>query len=126
MRVDLSVRCLDRSERELRALHDWLLLDAAARRWARPSLHASRSAPPGAQGDVVDLLSLVIGSGFNAASLALSVMAWRGTRPQPPTITFQRPDGQSVTISGSSPDEARRIIELLADGAENGDDDSSA
>ncbi|MEV0635046.1 hypothetical protein AB0I77_08785 [Streptomyces sp. NPDC050619] len=102
-------------EAELRSLHMWLMADPVARRHAKPTLGTSRSLPPGAQGNTVDLVSLVVTSGFNAASLAMSLVAWRATRPQRPTVTVDRPGGPTITISDSSPEEARRLIELLVD-----------
>ncbi|WP_223188536.1 MULTISPECIES: effector-associated constant component EACC1 [unclassified Streptomyces] len=112
-------------EEELRSLHQWLLADPSARRCARPRLDSSRSLPPGAQGDVIDLVSLIVGSGFSAASLAVSLAGWRATRPQNPTVTLDRPDGGSITISASSPDEVRRFIEELSADAVDGDDHSA-
>ncbi|MFJ2831462.1 hypothetical protein ACIPC1_28520 [Streptomyces sp. NPDC087263] len=112
-------------EEELRSLHQWLLADPIARRCARPSLGASRSSPPGAQGDLIDLVSLIVGSGFSTASLAMSLAAWRATRPQNPTITLDHEGGVSITISGSSTEEARRLIEVLSADPVAGDDGSA-
>ncbi|MER6187708.1 hypothetical protein [Streptomyces sp. NPDC001652] len=102
-------------EAELRSLHMWLMADPIARRHAKPALGASRPLPSGAQGGTIDLVSLVVSSGFNAASLAMSLVAWRATRPQRPTVTVDRADGLTITISDSSAEEARRLIELLVD-----------
>ncbi|MFB7269747.1 hypothetical protein [Streptomyces sp. NPDC056244] len=106
----------DTAEGELRSLHAWLLAEPAARRHARPVLDTARSPRAGAQGDVIDLISLVVSSGFSAASLALSLASWRATRPGQPVVTVERPDGARVTISDSSPDETRRLLESLTDG----------
>lgn len=121
MQLRMSIGDMASPEGELRSLHEWLLADPAARRYARPLLNASRSSRPGAQGDVIDLVSLLVGSGFSAASLGLSLVSWQATRPQAPTITVERPDGQIVTISGSSADEAARLVELLVDDSGDGD-----
>lgn len=115
MLLKLEFRDVRLAEAELRSLHMWLMANPAARRHAKPALGASRPLPPGAQGNTVDLVSLVVSSGFNAASLAMSLVAWRATRPQRPTVTVDRPDGLTITISDSSPEEARRLIELLVD-----------
>ncbi|MEU1050192.1 hypothetical protein ABZ400_34250 [Streptomyces sp. NPDC005897] len=101
-------------EAELRSLHMWFMADSAARRHARPTLGASQALASGAQGGALDLLSLMVSSGFSAASLAVSVVSWRATRPRRPSVTVNRPDGLTVTISDSSADEARRLIESLA------------
>ncbi|MFF4951298.1 hypothetical protein [Streptomyces chattanoogensis] len=115
MRVEVSVEGVnDRAqEAELRSLHSWLRSDRQAWRLAAPQLGAVDSPVPGAQGSVIDVLSLVLGSAFNAASLAVSIMSWRATRPQRPTLTVRRPDGTTVTISTDSLDEARLLLERL-------------
>ncbi|MFI6084959.1 hypothetical protein ACIBBB_28990 [Streptomyces sp. NPDC051217] len=112
----------DTAEGELRSLHAWLLAEPAARRHARPVLDTARPSRAGAQGDVLDLISLVVSSGFGAGSLALSIAAWRATRPGRPVVTVERPDGARVTISDSSPEEMRRLLESLTDG---GTDDAT-
>ncbi|MFJ2155357.1 hypothetical protein [Streptomyces sp. NPDC087856] len=115
VRLNLVFQDVQVPEAELRSLHMWLMADTAARRHAKPVLGTSRPLPPGAQGSTVDLVSLVVSSGFNAASLAMSVVAWRATRPRRPTVTVDRADGLTITISDSSAEEAQRLIELLVD-----------
>ncbi|MGJ5828966.1 effector-associated constant component EACC1 [Streptomyces ossamyceticus] len=103
----------DAAEDEIRSLHAWLLLDRIVRRQA--SVEMGSSSPPvsGQQGAVLDLISLVLSNGISAASLGVSIASWRATRPQEPTITVERPDGSKVTITGSSRDEAQRLVEQL-------------
>jgi hypothetical protein len=62
---------------------------------------------------VIDVLSLVLGSAFNAATLTLSLISWRATRPQQPILTVRRPDGTTVEINTGSPEEARVLLERL-------------
>lgn len=130
VRLGVGLEDEDTAESELRSLHAWLLAEPAARRHARPVLGTARSPRAGAQGDVIDLISLAVSSGFAAASLALSIAAWRATRPGRPVVTVERPDGVRVTISDSSPEETRRLLEsLTADrtdvrGAGQGDTDA--
>jgi hypothetical protein len=115
MRVEVGVEGVnDRArEAELRSLHEWFRADRQAWRLANPQLGAMDSAAPGAQGPVIDVLSLVLGSAFNAGSLAVSIASWRATRPQQPTLTVRRPDGTTITISAGSVDEARLLLERL-------------
>ncbi|MFJ9847884.1 hypothetical protein [Streptomyces sp. NPDC101150] len=115
MRFEVSVDDVnDRvREAELRSLHSWLRSDRQAWRLAAPQLGAVDSPVPGAQGSGIDVLSLVLGSAFNAASLAVSIMSWRATRPQRPTLTVRRADGTTVTISTDSLEEARLLLERL-------------
>ncbi|MFC9808071.1 MULTISPECIES: effector-associated constant component EACC1 [Streptomyces] len=115
MQVQVSVEGVNDPEREaeLRSLHSWLHSDRHTRRLAAPQLGAVDPPVPGAQGSVIDVLSLVLGSAFNAASLALSLINWRATRPQQPTLTVRRADGTTVEISTGSPEEARILLERL-------------
>jgi hypothetical protein len=115
MQVQVSVEGVNDREREaeLRSLHSWLQSDRHTRRLAAPQLGAVDPPAPGAQGSVIDVLSLVLGSAFNAASLALSLISWRATRPQQPILTLRRPDGTTVEINTDSPDEARVLLERL-------------
>lgn len=115
MQVQVSAEGVNDREREaeLRSLHSWLHSDRHTRRLAAPQLGAVDPPVPGAQGSVIDVLSLVLGSAFNAASLALSLISWRATRPQQPILTVRRPDGTTVEINTSSPEEARVLLERL-------------
>ncbi|WP_330285384.1 effector-associated constant component EACC1 [Streptomyces sp. NBC_00576] len=103
----------DSVEEETRSLHDWFEADRALRRSSQIEMLSSENPVAGAQGTVLDLVSLVLGSGFSAASLGISVASWRSTRPQRPTVTLERPDGRTVTISGASASETQRMVEQL-------------
>ncbi|MFB7091408.1 hypothetical protein [Streptomyces sp. NPDC056296] len=101
------------SERQLRSLYEWLLADAACRRHACPALGSGTAAVPGAQGGLIDVLSLVLGTGFNAASLAVAVAAWRRSRPGTPTLVVERPDGTRIVLTGAAGEEAGRLLAEL-------------
>ncbi|WP_434099572.1 effector-associated constant component EACC1 [Streptomyces sviceus] len=104
----------DAAEEQARSLHDWLLLDRDIRRAGVLEMASSSASVAGQQGTTIfDLVSLVLGNGISAASLGVSVASWRATRPKEPTITVERADGSKVTISGTSSDEARRLLEQL-------------
>lgn len=100
----------DRQETELRSLHDWLRQEPAARR-ARVSL-LEQPPPPGAMGSLLDVLQLVTGNGWSAASFVVSVMAWRQTRPRPPRTTVRR-GGVEVTLAEGTEAEVQRLVALL-------------
>ncbi|MFI9100527.1 hypothetical protein ACIGXA_08360 [Streptomyces fildesensis] len=104
-------------EESLRSLRDWLLADRTVRRDIPQATLGSSLAPePGQQGSVIDVLSLIVNSGLSAGSLAVSVATWRATRPGVSTVTIERADGASVTISHAEPDEAQRLVrELLGE-----------
>ncbi|MFD8110106.1 MULTISPECIES: effector-associated constant component EACC1 [Streptomyces griseus group] len=103
------------AEEELRSLYTWLLSEPELRRHARLSLASSRAPEPGAQGDMIDVLSLVLGTSLNTGALALSIATWRSTRPRQITVTLERSDGRSVTVTATSPQEAQRAVESLLD-----------
>ncbi|MFI2315175.1 effector-associated constant component EACC1 [Streptomyces sp. CB00072] len=105
----------ERAEEELRSLYTWLLSEPEFRRHARLSLASSRAPEPGAQGDMIDVLSLVLGTSLNTGALALSIAIWRSTRPRQITVTLERSDGRSVTVTATSPQEAQRAVESLLD-----------
>ncbi|QOV37747.1 hypothetical protein IM697_04820 [Streptomyces ferrugineus] len=115
MQVQVGVEGMNdlQAEAELRSLHSWLRSDRRTSRLAAPQLGAVDPPVPGAQGSVIDVLSLVLGSTFNAASLAVSLMSWRATRPQRPILTVRRPDGTTVEINTDSLAEAQALLERL-------------
>ncbi|MEV4040418.1 effector-associated constant component EACC1 [Streptomyces umbrinus] len=99
------------AEEELRSLHAWLLADSRARRYAEVQWDAAEQTPPGGMGELLDVVSLVIGSGFSATSLAVSIAQWRNTRGESaPSVTVERLDGARVTISDMPADEAERLL----------------
>lgn len=102
-------------EEETRSLSEWLRADRAILRSARVELSAAHPSERGAQGSAVDIVSLILGSGFSAASLSVAVVQWRLTRPNRPSVTVERPDGVKVTISDASAEEAQQLLQHLLD-----------
>ncbi|MFG3116754.1 hypothetical protein ACGF4C_20435 [Streptomyces sp. NPDC048197] len=98
---------------ELRSLCAWLVADRGVRRHTSAELMSTAAEAVGHQGTALDVLSVVLSSGFSAASLAMSIAQWRSTRPQPPTLIIERPDGTKIEISGSSTDEAAQAVQRL-------------
>ncbi|MGW6530132.1 effector-associated constant component EACC1 [Streptomyces venezuelae] len=109
--MNILVRCSsDDAEEQLRSLAAWIGADRAVRRSVEAELRSDPARTPGHQGNGIDILALVVGSGFSAASLAVSIATWRSTRPQRPTLTVERPDGAVVHISGHSDEEVERLL----------------
>ncbi|MEU1826648.1 hypothetical protein ABZ502_29985 [Streptomyces abikoensis] len=116
-RVRVRVRLLvdgDSAEEELRSLYVWLLADSQARRCADVAWGADVQTPANAMGGLLDVISLALGSGFSAASLAVSIIQWRSTRGgEGPSVTVELADGTKVTISEASLAEAERLLRFL-------------
>ncbi|WP_454341763.1 effector-associated constant component EACC1 [Streptomyces canus] len=114
MRLKLFTAAATAAEEELRSLHAWLLADSQVRRHADVRWDAASQMPDGGMGTLLDVLSLVIGSGLSAASLAVSVTQWRSTRGgSAPAVIVERPDGARVTISDLSADETERLLHTV-------------
>ncbi|MGW7074658.1 effector-associated constant component EACC1 [Streptomyces sp. NPDC054866] len=101
------------AEDELRSLYDWLMTDRTVRRGALAELASSKPPMAGQQSSAVDILSLVLSSGFSMASLGVSLANWRVTRAQHPTVTVERPDGTKVSISGAAPEVEQQLMRQL-------------
>lgn len=104
-----------RQENELRSLQGWLRREPATR-GAAVSLEGKASAP-GSMGQLIDVLQLVTGNGWSAASFVMSVLAWRQTRPKPPRMVIRHGDVE-VSLAEGTEEEVRRIVSVLeqADG----------
>ncbi|MFI5877388.1 hypothetical protein ACIBAH_34155 [Streptomyces sp. NPDC051445] len=99
-----------RQESDLRSLHGWLRREPALR---GTSVSLDGKAPaPGSMGQLVDVVQLVTGNGWSAASFVLSVLAWRQTRPRPPRIVIRQGDVE-VSLAEGTEEEVRRITAAL-------------
>ncbi|MEV8023030.1 hypothetical protein AB0O76_43430 [Streptomyces sp. NPDC086554] len=120
----ITVRCPEGpTESELRSLSAWLESDRSVGRYLSAELTTDRPRIPGQQGDGIDLLSLILSSGFSAASLAASIASWRATRPQAPTLVVERPGSTRIEIHGASLAESEALVRRLM-GDEQADSDS--
>lgn len=99
-----------RQESELRSLLGWLRNEQATRA-ARVSL-GGQTPTPGSMGQVFDVLELVTGNGWSAASFVLSVLTWRQTRPRPPQVVIRRGDVE-ISLADGSEEEIRAIVAVL-------------
>ncbi|MFE9492466.1 MULTISPECIES: effector-associated constant component EACC1 [unclassified Streptomyces] len=96
---------------ELRSLQGWLRSDPEVRRSA--TVEARGSEPrPGEMGTAMDVLQLVTGNGWSAASFVLALVAWRQTRPQRGQLEIHRGDTVYV-LTGGSDEEVERVIRAL-------------
>ncbi|MFJ9808982.1 hypothetical protein ACIRTB_12180 [Streptomyces sp. NPDC101158] len=101
---------------ELRSLQNWLRSDPDVRRTAMADVRGS--APrPGEMGSALDMLQLVTGNGWSAASFVLALVAWRQTRPQRPRVEIHRGD-TVIVLTDCSPEEIERATRALDAAAE--------
>ena len=96
MPVELRLECPSPEEAE--SLHRWLRQEQAVRVDGR--LARARSDDPQTMGTLLDVLTLVIGSGLSAGQLALAVATWRDSRRPSPevTIVHTAADGSTTRI----------------------------
>jgi hypothetical protein len=97
--VQLRVECGSTTEAE--SLYRWLRREQAVR--LDGELARASSDDPETMGTLLDVLTLIIGSGLSAGQLALAVASWRDSRRPPPdvTITHTAADGAVTRIEAT-------------------------
>jgi hypothetical protein len=111
MAVQLQLTC--DSEADAESLFRWLRDEPGARSDGR--LARAESGDPEEMGTLIDVLTLVIGTGFSAAQLVLAVKQWRESRPRPPelVVTHVHPDGGTTRIEASTPEALETALREL-------------
>ncbi|MGW4026699.1 effector-associated constant component EACC1 [Streptomyces sp. NPDC005009] len=97
--------------RELRSLQNWLRSDPDVHRSVTTGMRGS-TPQPGEMGTALDVLQLVTGNGWSAASFVLALVAWRQTRPQRPRVEIRRGD-TVIVLTDCSPEEIERATRAL-------------
>ncbi|MER5260403.1 hypothetical protein [Streptomyces sp. NPDC002855] len=106
---------------ELRSLQGWLRADPVVRRSVVVGVRGGVQGP-GEMGTALDVLGLVTGNGWSAASFVVAVAAWRQSRPQRPRVEIRRGETVIVLAEGSQEEIARAVRALeAASGGEGGD-----
>ncbi|MFD7610759.1 hypothetical protein [Streptomyces sp. NPDC059828] len=96
---------------DLRSLQAWLRSDPDVRRSAVTELRGN-TPQPGEMGTALDMLQLVTGNGWSAASFVLALVAWRQTRPQRPRVEIRR--GETVIVlTDCTPEDIERATRAL-------------
>ncbi|WP_238432086.1 effector-associated constant component EACC1 [Streptomyces cavernae] len=91
---------------ELRSVQGWLRADPEVRRSVAVEVRGGVPGP-GEMGTGLDVLQLVTGNGWSAASFVLAVVAWRQSRPQRPRVEIRRGD-TVVVLTDCSEEEIER------------------
>jgi hypothetical protein len=113
--VQVTIRCEEAygSGDLTESLYQWLLDEPEARIHADVRLVGE----PPAEGDLgfaLDMVQLVISSGFSAASLGYTIAQWKKLNAPQLSITVER-DGMTVTVSGTDAEEIQRAVQRLGD-----------
>ena len=97
----------------LRSLRGWLHDDPAVRQNADLSWAKAESTQQ--MGVLIDVLTLVLGTGFSASQLVVAIAGWRRSRHPAPVVTISRdlPDGTTVRIETSDREVLQRAVEAL-------------
>ncbi|ANP50716.1 hypothetical protein J2Z21_004480 [Streptomyces griseochromogenes] len=107
----------DDAHHALRSLDRWLDRDPEVRTGTL-SRELTALEPPETtyQSAWFDVLSLVLSTGFNAASLWLGIDNWRRGRAPSVTVTIVRPGREAVRLDGVDPATEQRLLEELLGG----------
>jgi hypothetical protein len=100
--MDISIATLtgdSTGDSELRALHDWLLMERP-----RPGRISFVDAPlrEGEMGAAADALQVALASGGALTVLAGSVSTWLATRRQTVTVEITREDGRTLRLDATT------------------------
>ncbi|MGW5369617.1 effector-associated constant component EACC1 [Streptomyces sp. NPDC004009] len=113
MNIELKLSGSRVTEDDLRSLYEWLRADRRLRRDVSVSLDSSLPTDPEQQGQLLDVLSLVIGSGLNLASLVVAIASWREGRSGNSALSVTLPDGSKYSLANGSSDEQQQLLEHL-------------
>jgi hypothetical protein len=113
MSEGLPIRVSCASADDTESLYRWLLDEPGVRAEGRLSRAASDD--PTDQGVLIEVLSLVLGSGLSAGQLALAISQWWQSRASRPvvTVTHTAADGSTTRIESSDPDSFETALRAL-------------
>jgi hypothetical protein len=109
--LPIRVSCASAGDTE--SLYRWLQNEPDVRAGGR--LSRAPSDDPQDQGVLVEVLSLVLGSGLSAGQLALAIAQWRASRASRPvvTVTHTAADGSTTRIESSDPESFSAALRAL-------------
>jgi hypothetical protein len=104
MTEGFRIRLSCASAEDTESLYRWLRDEPAMRADGR--LARAPSDDPADQGPLIDVLTLVLGSGLSAGQLALAIAEWRAGRASRPvvTVTHTAADGSTTRIESTDPE----------------------
>jgi len=99
---------------EIRDLFRRLRDDPAARADSTVALVPGPT-DPDSMGTTLDIVEFVVGTGFQAAALALALADWRRRRPERRTVVIELDSGVKVRMD-DDPDAVARVVRALEEG----------
>lgn len=114
MTVALRLTCDSTDDTE--SLFRWLRDEPSVRVDGR--LARAASDDPEDQGTLIDMLTLILGSGLSAGQLALAISAWRASKASRPVVTVVHtaPDGSTTRIESTDPEAFETALRELEQG----------
>jgi len=94
-------------------LHRWLLDEPAARRTASVELLSGDGGVGELSGALLTIVQLVLGSGFSAGSLAVSIANWKRTSATQVAVTVEHGD-RRITVTGADPAAIEQALNQLS------------
>lgn len=114
--TEIKVRIDETSDPDdsLQSLYDWLLDDPDIR--SRAQLNAIESSPqPGQMSGELELISLLVSSGFSIGNLTIAIANWRGSRVKPKPVRIEFGD-VGIVVENDDPEtiaNAKRLFAIL-------------
>ncbi len=99
------------ADQEISSLYAWLQDDPDVRRHALTTLLAAEPSPS-EMGAALEVVQLVVDSGFQLMNFAVAYATWRSTRASRPRVTIEYEDVY-VTLEGADEDDVEAIIRAL-------------
>lgn len=111
MHVTITMDGVDAGD-DVRHLYRWLRDADQLRYDARVELTSQEPLDESTMGPALDVIDIVLASGFSAASLAATLAMWRSSRPRAGSATLTV-GATTVTVQDGSPETIRAIVDAL-------------
>jgi Effector Associated Constant Component 1 len=111
--VDIRISISGEDDQEsLLSFYEWLMDDRDIRTTADIDLVEARP-QPGSMAGEIELISLLVSSGFNIASLAVAIAGWWATRTAPLPVRIEVNSVQ-IIVDDTEPETIEKIIKVLS------------
>jgi hypothetical protein len=114
-RVRVQLRVAGDDPETVRSLREWLRQEPDVRQHG--DIQWGTTDSPEHMGVLIDVVTVLLSSGFSAAQLAFAIVQWRASRHPAPVVTISRHMGDGTTVRVETSDAevlARAVRELEA------------